>query len=65
MCQEIIDPYLIDGYKFHLRLYALVTSWHPLRAFLCEDGQVLMAAKKWDPERVTRDNLITNTGHTK
>lgn len=32
------DPMVLDGYKFDLRLYVLVTSFHPLEAFVYGDG---------------------------
>lgn len=32
------DPYLINGYKFDLRIYALVLSCDPLRIFIFYEG---------------------------
>lgn len=32
--QYLEDPYLIDGYKFDLRIYAYVSSYDPLRLYI-------------------------------
>ena len=36
----IADPFLLDGFKFDLRLYILILSIHPLKLFLCREGIV-------------------------
>ena len=39
ICQQYVaKPFLIDGFKFDLRIYALVTSCDPLRIFIFNDG---------------------------
>lgn len=46
----IADPYLVDGRKGHLRIYALVTGATPLRAWLYGDGIVRFAPEPYDPD---------------
>ncbi|GAA48693.1 tubulin polyglutamylase ttll6 [Clonorchis sinensis] len=41
ICQVYISkPFLIDGYKFDMRLYVLLTSCDPLRMYMFKDGLV-------------------------
>ncbi|XP_064123223.1 tubulin polyglutamylase TTLL13 isoform X4 [Loxodonta africana] len=39
ICQQYISkPLLIDGFKFDMRIYVLITSCDPLRIFMYEEG---------------------------
>ncbi|KAL2100579.1 hypothetical protein ACEWY4_002340 [Coilia grayii] len=39
ICQVYLSrPFILDGFKFDLRIYVLVTSCDPLRIFLYEEG---------------------------
>ncbi|KAG8225383.1 hypothetical protein J437_LFUL016808 [Ladona fulva] len=55
ICQTY--PFLIDGFKFDLRIYALITSCLPLRIFIYNEGLVRLATKKYS---LPTDENITN-----
>ena len=38
-----MNPHLIDGFKFDLRIYALITCVNPLRVYVYKDGIVRLA----------------------
>ena len=58
VCQQYVSkPFLIDGFKFDLRVYVLVTSCDPLRIFVYDDGLGRFATMKYmDP---SNSNLVS------
>ena len=62
--QKYIDnPYLINGHKFDMRLYVLITSFDPLMIYLYGDGLVRFATQPYsnDSENVSNKFIhLTN-----
>jgi tetratricopeptide (TPR) repeat protein len=49
--QRYIDrPYLIEGRKGHCRIYCLIASAEPLRAYIYSEGIVRIAPEPYDPD---------------
>ena len=44
----ISNPMLISGYKFDLRIYVAVTSFHPLNIYIYREGIVRFSTEKFD-----------------
>lgn len=60
--QRYVDrPMKINGFKFDLRLYVVVTSYDPLKAYFFEEGLVRLATTRY--ERPTTGNLNRRTMH--
>ena len=54
----ISQPFLIDGFKFDLRIYTLVTSCDPLRIFVFKDGLGRFATNKYSEP--THNNTVSS-----
>ncbi|XP_041660851.1 probable tubulin polyglutamylase TTLL2 [Cheilinus undulatus] len=62
----ISDPLLISGYKFDLRIYVCVKSFHPLTVYIHQEGLVRFATEKYN--LMSLQNLyahLTNTSINK
>lgn len=60
ICQVYISrPFLIDGYKFDLRVYTLLTSCDPLRIYVYNEGLVRFATSRYhEPTGVNSTNVF-------
>ena len=59
----IMNPHLINGYKYDLRLYVAVTSFDPLRVYIYEEGLVRFATEPFvaDKKKIKRRYMhLTN-----
>lgn len=61
IAQQYIEPYLIDGLKFDLRIYALVVSIDPLRIYLHKEGLARFCTEKY--EKPSEGNLELSFAH--
>ena len=57
VCSFYLQPFLIDGFKFDLRIYVLVTSCDPLRIFVFKDGLSRFATNRYNEP--TYSNIVS------
>lgn len=52
----ISNPLLINGHKFDLRIYVVVTSFEPLRIYIYKEGLARFASEQYVGNKVSKDN---------
>ncbi|CAH1792719.1 unnamed protein product [Owenia fusiformis] len=59
------NPYLVDGFKFDIRLYVAVTSYDPLQIYMYEEGLTRFATVKYDKAaKNIRNNCMHLTNYS-
>ena len=58
--EYVARPLTIDGFKFDLRIYVLVTSFAPLRAFVYRDGLARFATESYSVGKENVYSQLTN-----
>lgn len=53
----INNPHLINGFKYDLRIYVLVTSYTPLKVYIYNEGLVRFATMKYSNDPKTRNEF--------
>lgn len=56
----ILNPYLVGGRKFDLRIYALVTSFTPLRVYLHRSGFARFSASRYSSDPADIENAFVH-----
>lgn len=44
----VSNPFLLDGFKFDMRIYVLVTSINPLEAYIYKEGFARLSTERYD-----------------
>lgn len=60
--QRYLDsPLLVDGFKFDLRVYVIISGTKPVNAFVCEEGLARFCTVPY--EKPTKENLKNDYMH--
>ena len=60
VAQEYLETPLIDGHKFTLRVYCVLTGLDPLRVYVYRDGLCRIASRKFSTEKASFDDPLVH-----
>jgi len=58
------NPLLINGYKFDLRIYVLVTSFEPLKIYVFKEGLARFATHQYKDNSEKQDKFMHLTNYS-
>lgn len=65
VAQLMVDPLLLDGFKFDFRFFLLVSSLEPFTAFIYKEGITRICTEPYaPPTKATRDRAFMNLTNT-
>ena len=56
----IENPLIVEGRKFDIRQWVLVTDWNPLTIWMYSECYVRFCVQEYDPKGESRKNHLTN-----
>jgi len=60
----VSNPLLINGHKFDLRIYVLVTSFDPLRIYVFKEGLARFASEKYSNKNAKSNKFMHLTNYS-
>lgn len=65
VAQLMVNPYLLDGYKFDFRLFLLISSLEPFSAFIYKEGIARFCTEPYSPPtKANKDHYFMNLTNT-